>query len=297
MNIREVAVVAVVVLVGIGGAAIPAVAATTADAAGQANETTETATTPDATANGSDNGSSPFGDQMTAFMQSSASETDDTVEAGMWSAAFERANESEKARMAHDRTDALEQRRDRLAERNRTLTERYENGSISRQAYVAQASQLSGQIASLRNSIDDTQRAAESAGVNDARLETLRTEARNMSGPETAGVARDVVAGGQGSPADRGKSPDAGSGNGLNVEGENETGNATASPGDDVEQPGATDGADGSDSGATLGNENGGVGSSGDGDDGNGASGTEENDNGGDENDGGGLNDFTWLVE
>lgn len=221
MKTRDVAVVAVVVLLGAAGGLLPTVAASTADAPTQADETNATAT--EATTTDADgNDSAAFGAQMTAFMQSSASETNDTVESGMWTAGFERANESEQARLATDRTDELEHRLDGLRERNRTLTEQYENGSIDHSVYVTQSSRLSGRIAALRTSINDTDRATKNAGVNQSRLGTLRTEARNMSGPETAGLARGVVAGGQGPPADRGDDSDARPGNGVGTE------NATA---------------------------------------------------------------------
>jgi len=238
MNTREVAVVAVVVLVGVAGVALPTVAATTADPAAQVEEPNETATEANATDRGSGNGPPAFGNQMTAFMQSSASEANDTVESGMWTAGFERANESKQAQMADRRAGSLEQRLERLRERNQTLTDRYNNGSISESAYVAQSSQLSGRIAALRTSIDETDRAAEKAGINDTRLDTLRTDARNMTGPETAGVARDVVAGGQGPPADRGPSGNLGngpatvSGDGNGTDAGNVSGNVSLGNGD-----------------------------------------------------------------
>jgi len=270
MNTREVAVVAVVVLLGVAGAALPTVAATTADAAAQADETTATATGTNATEDDG-NDSAAFGNQMTAFMQSSASETTDTVESGMWTAGFERANESEQARLATQRTGTLETRLDRLRAQNRTLTERYENGTINHSVYVAQSSRLSGRIAALRTSINDTDRATQRAGVNRTRLDTLRTDARNMTGPQTAGVARGVVAGGQGPPDDRGGGPDASRGNGVGPK--NETTNVNRGAGDDPGQPNpaddentsagagnATDGStddETSDDGANPGNGNG----------------------------------------
>lgn len=217
MTKRQVIVVAVAIAC-IVGIALPAVSAAqsstpgaetspTASAATDltANETADGST--DASANESANESAAFGNQLTAFMQSSAGQTNDTVESGMWSAGFENANESEQARMAQERTATHEQRLERLQQRNETLTERYENGSIPPNAYLAQSSRLSGQIAALQTSINDTERVASDAGVDETRLETLRNEARNMTGPEVAGVARGVVAGGQGPPHDRANGP------------------------------------------------------------------------------------------
>lgn len=231
MNTREVTVVAVVVLLGVAGAVLPTVAATTADAPAQADETNATATETNASEEDG-NDSSAFGDQMTAFMQSSASETNDTVESGMWAAGFERANESGQARLATDHTNDLESRLDALREQNKTLTEQYENGTINHSVYVAQLSRLSGRIAALRTSINDTDRATKKAGVNQTRLDTLRNDARNMSGPQTAGVARGVVAGGQEPPDDRGGGPDATQGDGVGPN--NETTNESQDVGDEA---------------------------------------------------------------
>ena len=207
MNIREVAVVAVVVL-GIAGVAVPTVTAAesgtpTDETTTVAAETTATTTTEtNDTGNETGNGTSPFGTQLTVFMQRSAAETNDTVDSGMWEAAFEDANESKRARLAHDRTESLERRLERLRERNQTLSERYENGSLSRAAYVAQSSRLSGRISALRTSVDDVERVAGDGHLNRSRLNRLRKDATNVTAPAVAGVSHGVVAGDRGRPHD-----------------------------------------------------------------------------------------------
>mgnify|MGYP000642795455 CR=1 FL=1 len=178
MNRRQAAIVIVLAVVAVGVATLPV-----SGASDQAtNRTTENET--------------DMGTQLTAFLQSSAAETNDTVESGMWAAGFERANESEQARLATDRTTRIEQRLERLQERNRTLQERYENGEIPEPAYVAQTSQLAGQIAALRSSVDDTASAAQTAGVNLTGIERLRDTVRNVTTPEVPGVARGIASGG-----------------------------------------------------------------------------------------------------
>lgn len=200
MNTRAASVVAAVVVLAVAGSIVPTVTATGT-------------TQPDAPAqrsNATENASVELGSQLTAFMQSSAAAANDSVEAGMWTAAFERANESERARLVERRAGALERRADRLAERNATLTDRYENGSLSPQeyrAYVAQSSALAGRLQALRTSVGDADRAARSAGVNDTRLTRLRRLARNSTGPSVAGVARGVVAGERGPPGNPGAGP------------------------------------------------------------------------------------------
>ncbi|WP_254272101.1 hypothetical protein [Haloarcula marina] len=146
--------------------------------------------TPTAAANEStDDGG--LGAQLTAFLQSSSAAANDTVKNGMWRAGFDNANESQRARMVTNRANGLERRLERLEDRNQTLRERYENGSLTRQAYVAQTSQLSAQMSGLRAAIDDTDDAATSADVNETRLDELRENASRLSGPRVAELARE----------------------------------------------------------------------------------------------------------
>ncbi len=266
MDSGKVAVVAVVLL-GVAGAAVPAIAtAQTATPADSTDATTVANGTADSPGNGTGNDSAAFGTQLTAFMQSNAAETNDTVESGMWEAGFERADASKRDGMARSRTDELGDRLERLRERNRTLTERYDNGSIDRAEYVARASSLSGRLSALRASIDGTDRAARAAGVNDNRLDGLRKNATNVNGPEVPGVARGIVSGDRGPPADRGNRPGdvpgVGPGNG------NETGNASVADGNNGRGPPDEAGRPG-DAGGGGPNSKGGVGGGQSGDDAN----------------------------
>ncbi|MFB6308669.1 MAG: hypothetical protein ABEH35_04995 [Haloarculaceae archaeon] len=177
MNSRQAMIVTVLVAIGLGVvAAAPAAAA---------NETNQTANETNETGG--------LGVQITAFMQSSSAETTDTVESGLWEEKFEQANESEQARLATNRTKTLEERIEELRERNETLQNQFENGSISRAKYVAEASRLEGRIAALRSSVETADRAAEKAGVNDTRLQQLREQASEMDGPNVSAVARGVA--------------------------------------------------------------------------------------------------------
>jgi hypothetical protein len=173
----------------------------------------ETATeTPIAT---NDTDESGLGTQLTAFLQSNSAAANDTVENGMWKAGFDRANESAKADLVTRRTGSLEQRLEQLKTENRTLRKEYENGTISEQAYVARQSRLSARIDSLQTAVNDTETAAENAGVNDSRLTRLKQNASELSGPAVAGIARGLGGGpgaapGQatnGTDADRPRAP------------------------------------------------------------------------------------------
>ncbi|MBX0323797.1 hypothetical protein EGH21_12230 [Halomicroarcula sp. F13] len=160
--------------------------------AAAAQETTTDTATPVATdteANETDDGPG-LGTALTAFLQSSSAATNDTVENGMWQAGFERANESQRAQMVTSRTGTLEQRLERLRERNESLQQRYEDGSLPRQAYVAQQSRLAARMDALETAVNDTDEAATAAGVEDERLERLKENASRLSGPDVAAIVR-----------------------------------------------------------------------------------------------------------
>ncbi|MDS0283371.1 hypothetical protein [Haloarcula onubensis] len=148
-----------------------------------------------------------MGAQLTAFTQSSAAAANDSIENGMWKAGFDQSNASDRARLVRERAGSLEGRLERLQRENETLRERYENGSLPQPAYVARQSRLSARIDALRTAINDTDEAASRAGVNDSRLEGLRRNASDLTGPEVAAIARGL---GGGPPADRGPPTDRG---------------------------------------------------------------------------------------
>lgn len=158
-----------------------------------------------------------LGTQLTAFTQSSSAAANDSVENGMWQAGFEQSNASERARLVTDRTGGLEARLERLQAENESIQAQYENGTLSRQAYVARQSRLDARIDALRTAVNDTDEAATEAGVNDTRLERLKQNASQLSGPEVAGVARGLGGGPTEMPSqaanqtgDRGSPTDAG---------------------------------------------------------------------------------------
>lgn len=192
-----------------------------------AQETATETPVPTATeANESANETDELGTQLTAFLQSSSAAANDSVDNGMWKANFERASAAQRGEVVAKRTGTLERRLDRLQAQNESLQERYENGSISEQAYVAQQSRLAARIDGLKTAVADTDTAAKRAGVDDDRLDRLRQSAGELKGPEIAEIASGLAGG---PPADvpgraddrPGGPPEAG------VTGENETDNET----------------------------------------------------------------------
>lgn len=130
---------------------------------------------------------------MTAFMQSTAARANDSIESGMWQARVHNANESTRASMVTNRTDRLSERLERLQERNRSLKDRYENGTLPEAAYHARASQLSGRIVALRDSVSDTGVVAAEVGVDRTQLARLRQNASELRGPQVAVLARGLT--------------------------------------------------------------------------------------------------------
>lgn len=189
-------------LVGVVVVAVVSLPIAGAAAAQQTTAATDTQTTEGETA--------PMGTQLTAFMQHSAAEANDSVEDGMWLAAFERANESAQARLATERADEFRMRLDELLADRETLRDRRDNDSISKPEYAARASELNGRIDALHAGVDGTDRAAERSGLNVTALETLKYHAGNVTGAEVAGVARGLAGNQSGPPADAGPPTDVG---------------------------------------------------------------------------------------
>lgn len=179
MSPRQAPLLAVLVVVGAVAVGLPAVTAQ--------ETTTEALTTQNNAAGG-------MGTQLTAFLQSNSAAANDTVESGMWQSAYNRSNGTERVELVTDRTGSLEQRLGRLQERNAALEQRYENGSLSEQAYVAQRSRLVTETERLRTAINDTDTAAEQTGVDDTALERLKQNASELSGRQVSSIARGIVA-------------------------------------------------------------------------------------------------------
>ncbi|MEF8828482.1 MAG: hypothetical protein V5A49_05575 [Haloarcula sp.] len=224
MSPRQATLLTVLVIVGTVVVGLPAVTAQ------------ETATETVATQNDSASG---MGTQLTAFLQSNSAAANDTVENGMWQAAYNQSTGPERAELVTNRAGSLERRLERLQERNATLEQRYENGTISEQAYVAQRSRLTAEIAGLQTAINDTDAAAEQAGVDDSALERLKQNASKLSGQQVSSIARGI--GGPPAttgPGDQGPPGDAGA-NG-----------SERGPADDVGADGSERGANTSEGGA-----------------------------------------------
>ena len=162
-----------------------------------------------------------------------------------------------KAAVVADQVADVERRLDDLEARRQALEAARENGTVSRARYDAEVATLSARSFALNQQLART--AAVSAtlpadvlsahGVNASAIDALRTEARGLTGPEAAEIARSIAGPGAGlglsvagnasggPPADRpspggdgrsGLPDDAGSGDGtVDANGTDADGNVT----------------------------------------------------------------------
>lgn len=182
-----------------------------------------------------------YGTQVSSFMQASASDSAHSADTGMFAASV---NESEDPNeTVDDRVDQLKERRTALENRTAELRQEYEDGTVSEAAYQAEASSLRAQIANLNVAVDHANRTAQSHGVNNTKLDTLRSHAANMTGPEVSTIARNLTDVGGGPPADTpgsGQPEDAG----PDENGPGESSPDDAGPPEDTETPDDSSSAD-----------------------------------------------------
>lgn len=109
----------------------------------------------------------------------------------------------EKAAVVAAQSASLEERLDRLQERKQTLTDRHENGTLAEGEYRAKMAVLAREIRSLQRLANTTAattrdlpaEALAAHGVNATAVETLRSRARDLTGPEVAAVAGTIAGG------------------------------------------------------------------------------------------------------
>ncbi|WP_281193857.1 hypothetical protein [Halorubrum sp. F4] len=194
----------------------------------------------------SENGTSDIspGERLSGVIGVQGAEVEGEVESRSFGIRIAEAEtDEERAAVIADQLDRNEERLAELRDRQRELRERRSGGNVSDGAYAAQEAKIGAQAASVNRT---TERSAEVAsglpadvlaeqGVDAERIRTLREHASELSGPETAAIAREIGGNRTGAPMgpDRGDRP--GAGNGLGgSEGEfpvsggpNSTGNAS----------------------------------------------------------------------
>lgn len=177
--------IAIVLIVVVALATAPAAGAALVGGvtSGDESSTGETTSTADST-------DASMGAELSAFMQASATDADESIDAELFIAAFEKGDNETREAIVSERTAHLEQRLERLEADYQDLLERKDE--MNPVAYNARMTRLTVQIESLNRSIDDVEPRARDVGVDTEALERLRTEASELSGPEVAAIARNL---------------------------------------------------------------------------------------------------------
>ncbi|AGB15364.1 hypothetical protein Halru_0737 [Halovivax ruber XH-70] len=193
----------------------------------------------DAPASSADN-ESTMGDSIGAFMQASSASADGSIDRGMFDQSL---NESaDKEALVRERIEALEAEYEEARKLSASVDT---NSSLPAPARRATLVRLTMQLDSLNASIEETSDHARAVGVDTERLETLRANASELTGPEVAEIATEMAGvdppglrdgqpgngnSGAGAPGNSsGSSTPGGSGNGNS--GAGVPGNSTDSPG------------------------------------------------------------------
>ncbi len=206
------------------------------------------------------------GERVGGVVDVGEAEVDGAVESRALDRALQRADSNAaKATVLAGTVDSIEGRLDELQERKQALEAARENGTISDGRYRAEITAVVARISAIRDLANRTDGAASGLpadvlaanGVNVSAIETLRSRAGNLTGPEVAAIARDVAGdnpgngfgppGDRGPPADRPGPGDPGDGAGAgDGAGPGDGGDEAGTPGDggagDGEPP--TDGGD-----------------------------------------------------
>ena len=154
-----------------------------------------------------------------------------------------------KARVVVGQLDDLHERLDELDAERAELERARENGTLSRGEYRARLARLYAEERALRRLANRTEHTARGLpaetlreqGVNVTAIEHLRADARNLTGPEVAAVARNVAGRSVGRPVGAGPSDN------RTREPPDETGPGDgqgADPADNETSPGNGQGAD-----------------------------------------------------
>lgn len=133
--------------------------------------------------------SDTIGTDVSAFMQTGAADAADTVEDGMFDAAYENASEEERAELVEEHSDRLADRYEEIEAEYEALSEE----DADDPAREARLSALATQMANLEQAINTTEERAAETGVDQTGLAELRANASDLSGPEIAEIAQGLA--------------------------------------------------------------------------------------------------------
>ncbi|WP_049928795.1 hypothetical protein [Halopiger goleimassiliensis] len=162
-----------VVIAALGVTVVPA-------AAGAATVTNEST--------GSASESAPQANVST-LMQANAAAAEHSVESGLFDAAYENAPNESRADLVAERTEDIEAKLESLRNERAELLEEGNRSALRRHVGVTR---LTVELRALERSIDRIEQRANETGADADRLEALRTNARDLVGPEVAETARQL---------------------------------------------------------------------------------------------------------
>lgn len=141
------------------------------------------------TAQSADSGANvSFGAEVSSFMQASGAETKGELDDGMFDAALNRTTEPD------ERSALVEERKQRLEERHRELrTQRETLDGESNVRTHAVATRVAVGAGGLERSVNNTEKAAQEAGVDTESLGSIRSNASELRGPDVAELARGLT--------------------------------------------------------------------------------------------------------
>lgn len=163
---------------------------------------TETVSTATETPVENENASVQPGQQLAGVVGVQAAELDGDVKSRAYGIAVDRAaSNGSKAAVVADRLANVEERLDRLEDRKDALERARENGSMSEGEYRAKVATLHARTRNTERMANETNDTAaglpaeelEAKGINATAIRTLKDRANELSGPETAAIARSIA--------------------------------------------------------------------------------------------------------
>lgn len=191
--------------------------------AGLAAQTDDTETETPQTTNASENASVAPGAQLSGVVGVGEAELEGDVESRAYGIQVAQAKTNEaRADVVADRLNASEKQMDDLEAQKQGLDEARANGSMSEGEYSAKVAAVHARTQSVDHITNQTNETAqglpvellEQKGINATAIQTLKDRASDLSGPETAAIARSIAgnnvgqAGGPDVADDRGQAPD-----------------------------------------------------------------------------------------
>jgi len=150
------------------------------------------------------------GAQLSGIVAVGEAELDGEIEERAYGIRVARANRSDaKAAVVADQVNRTSERVADLEERREALEQARENGTLDEGEYRARVAALHAESRSAERMVNRTNRTAselpaetlDANGVDVTALRTLSERAANLTGPETAEIARSIAGEGVGQPA------------------------------------------------------------------------------------------------